>query len=194
MLAESACIVEACLSIPVAASPFAFVVRDRPGHVLLAESLMSVYDCCNICHTCTEAVLTVLLSCILRVIRSFYLEVQALCKEAHIELVLDIEVEGVCTLVYISEVIIVRKRITVILTYDILIRDDMTTLLVYSDTCIRCSTLEITEEESLTASHCITVLHTATESEVELAVLREVDIKVCTIVQTLIVECLVLVA
>ena len=69
----------------------------------------------------------------------------------------------------------------------------MTTLLINSDSRIWCSTLKITEEETLTATHCGTVLHTATESEVELAVLRDVDIEVSTIVQTLIVECLVLV-
>ena len=193
MLAESACIVEACLSIPVSASPFAFAVRDRPCNVFLTENFLTVNDGCNICHTCTVAILAVLLSCVLRVVRSLCLEREALGKEAHVELVLDIEVECICALVYISEVIIVGKRITVILTDDVLISNDMTSLLVHSDSGIRSCTLEVTEEETLTATHCGTVLHTATESEVELAVFRDVDIEVSTIVQTLIVECLVLV-
>ena len=193
MLAESACIVEACLSIPVAASPFAFAVRDRPCNVFLTENFLTVNDGCNICHTCTEAVLAVLLSSVLRVVRSLCLESKTLGKEAHVELVLNIEVERIRTLILITEVVIVRKRITVVFSYDILICNDMTSLLIHTDSRIRCCTLEVTEEETLAATHCGTVLHAATESEVELAVLRDVDIEVSTIVQTLIVECLVLV-
>ena len=65
MLAETACIVEACLSIPVTASPLAFAVRDRPSNVFLTENFLTVYDSRNIMYTCTVTVLAILLSCVL---------------------------------------------------------------------------------------------------------------------------------
>ena len=170
MLTESAVVVEVRLSIPVAVTPFCLSVRYRPGNTFLAEDFLAVHDSCNILNSCTITVLTIFLCGVIRVVRSFGCEAETLCKETHIELVLNIEIENVCTLVNITEVIVVRKCRTVERSYDIRVRNDMTALLVDTSSRIRSSTLEITEKITFTATHCGTSLHTTSESDRKLAV------------------------
>ena len=136
MLADSAVIVEVCLSIPVTVTPLSFAVRDRPGHILFTEDFLTVNKSRNISKAGTIAVLTILLCCIIRVVRSLCLEVQSLYKESEVQFVLDIEVKDVSTLILITEVIIVRKRITVKRTYDVRIRNNISSLFVNTATCI----------------------------------------------------------
>ena len=60
--------------------------------------------------------------------------------------------------------------------------------------CIRSRTLEITEEEALAAAHGVAVRHTASKGDGQLAILGYIYVEVGTIVQSFVVECLILVA
>ena len=121
MLAESAGIIKACLCIPVAASPSAFTIRYRPGNAVLTEDFLTVDEGGDIFHSCTITALAVLLSRILRVVRTLGLEAQAFCKETQIKLVLKVEIEHVRTLVHVTEVIIIHECISVERSYEILV-------------------------------------------------------------------------
>ena len=165
MVTELAGIIEACFSVPVPVAPFALVVGNGPGYVLLAEDFLSVYDGGHIGKTCTEAVLAALLCGIIGVVGCLYLEIQALGDESEVQFILDIEVEDVGALVRVSELIIIGKGVTVERTYDILVRYDMAAIFVNAASGVRSCTLQVTEKEALTATHGVAVLHATAQGE-----------------------------
>ena len=69
----------------------------------------------------------------------------------------------------------------------------MTALVVNTDAGIRRSALQIAEEEALATAHRSAVLHAATQSERQLAALRDIDIQVGTVVEPVIFEGLVII-
>ena len=118
MLTELARVVEAGFGIPVTVTPLAFTVRKRPGNVLLAEHLFTIVEGCHIGHTRTKSVLAILLGRIVCIVRTLDLEVQTWGNEAHVEFILQVEVQYVGTLVNVSQVIIVRQSVAVVRTYE----------------------------------------------------------------------------
>ena len=88
-----------------------------------------------------------------------------MCDESEIQLVLNVEVQDVGALIDITEVIVVVKSVTVERSDDILVGDYMTAELIDTASCIRCSSLQITEEESFSTAHGVAVLHTAAQGE-----------------------------
>ena len=194
MVAELASIVEAGLGIPVAAAPLRLAIGNRPGDVFLAENLLAFrIERCHVGDTGSEAILTVLAGGVFCVVRALDLEIQTRREEAHVELVLQVEVQHVGALRHITQVVVVRKGVAVVGTNDVSIGHDVPALIVNTDTGVGSGSLQIAEEEALAATHRGAVLHTSTQCQCKLAILRNVDVEVGTIVETVILERLVVI-
>ena len=193
VLAETAVVVEARFRIPVAAAPLGLAVGRRPGDVLLAEDLLAVDDGGDIGQTRTVTVLPVLAGGVLGVVGHLGLEIQTLGDETQVQFVLDVEVQHIRAFVLVTEVVVVRERVAVILADEVRVRNDVTAFLVDAAAGIGRRTLQVTEEEPFTAAHRVAVLHASAQGDGHLAEAGDVDVEVRAIVKTLIVKGLVLV-